>query len=105
MAQGSFSLALVLILILSIYHSTFQCQKTESSKLDNNQNNSVLTKSNDPPRSFKFSDLNLANCRLSITSFKNLQSTNSKSIKCGHPINTYDQRIVGGRTASITDFP
>lgn len=41
--------------------------------------------------------------RVSVTSFKRLERR--KALKCGQSMDSYDERIVGGKIASIADFP
>ena len=37
--------------------------------------------------------------------FKSKVTRTTDNLKCGHPIRTYDERIVGGKEASIGEFP
>lgn len=41
--------------------------------------------------------------RVAVTSFKRLERR--KELKCGRPLDSFDQRIVGGKVASIVEFP
>lgn len=41
--------------------------------------------------------------RMTVTSFKKLESV--KPLKCGRMFDSYDSRIVGGKVATIAEFP
>lgn len=53
--------------------------------------------------SFASKNETLGQPRVALTSFKRLERR--KELKCGRALNNFDQRIVGGKVASIVEFP